>query len=162
MEDWEDPSALAEEYGPMVYHLAYARTGSRADAEDVVQEVFVKLLRARPVFHDRAHCRAWLLRVAANCAQDLFRAPWRKRERPIEEAEHLHVADHIPEPGGVLEAVLSLPESYRLPVHLFYYEGLSIREIAGVLGKREGAVRTSLTRARALLRDKLKEEGDYV
>ena len=62
----------------------------------------------------------------------------------------------------MLEAVLSLPESSRLPVHLFYYEGLSIREIAGVLGKREGAVRTSLTRARALLRDKLKEEGDYV
>ena len=77
--------------------------------------------------------------------QDLFRAPWRKRERPIEEAERVPAPGQVPEPGGVLEAVLSLPESYRLPVHLFYYEGLSIREIAGVLGKREGAVRTSLT-----------------
>ena len=158
----EEAEWVVQRHGQTVYRLAYARTGNREDAEDVTQETFLRLVRAAPKFRDEDHCRAWLLRVAANCAQDLFRAPWRKRERPIEEAEHLHVADHIPEPGGVLEAVLSLPESYRLPVHLFYYEGLSIREIAGVLGKREGAVRTSLTRARALLRDKLREEGDYV
>ena len=161
-QDRDSPEAVIRRYSDMVYRLAFARTGNRSDAEDLYQEVFLRYLTRAPAFTSEEHRKAWLLRVAANCAQDLFRAPWRKRERPIEEAEHLHVADHIPEPGGVLEAVLSLPESYRLPVHLFYYEGLSIREIAGVLGKREGAVRTSLTRARALLRDKLKEEGDYV
>ena len=130
----EEAEWVVQRHGQTVYRLAYARTGNREDAEDVTQETFLRL----------------------------FRAPWRKRERPIEEAERVPAPGQVPEPGGVLEAVLSLPESYRLPVHLFYYEGLSIREIAGVLGKREGAVRTSLTRARALLRDKLKEEGDYV
>ena len=139
----EEAEWVVQRHGQTVYRLAYARTGNREDAEDVTQETSLRLVRA-------------------NCAQDLFRAPWTKRERPIEEAERVPAPGQVPEPGGVLEAVLSLPESYRLPVHLFYYEGLSIREIAGVLGKREGAVRTSLTRARALLRDKLKEEGDYV
>ena len=158
----EELERIVRQYTPHIYRLAYVRTGSRADAEDVTQEVFLRLVRTGQTFQSEEHCRAWLLRVAANCAQDLFRAPWRKRERPIEEAERVPAPGQVPEPGGVLEAVLSLPESYRLPVHLFYYEGLSIREIAGVLGKREGAVRTSLTRARALLRDKLKEEGDYV
>ena len=159
MEDWEDPSALAEEYGPMVYHLAYARTGSRADAEDVVQEVFVKLLRARPVFHDRAHCRAWLLRVAANCANDLFRLPWRRREEPLSDALP---APEAPEESGVLEAVLALPEKYRIIVHLYYYEGLSTAEIGKIIGRSEGAVKSRLFRARDMLRTMLGEEGDHV
>ena len=153
---------LVNTYETTLYRAALAILGDAHEAEDAVQDAFLRCLEKAPDFESPAHARAWLLRVAANCAQDLFRAPWRKRERPIEEAERVPAPGQVPEPGGVLEAVLSLPESYRLPVHLFYYEGLSIREIAGVLGKREGAVRTSLTRARALLRDKLKEEGDYV
>ena len=153
---------LLDTYGSHILRLAYSYLHNSGDAEDVLQDTLIQFLRTKPVFESGTQEKAWLLRVAANCAQDLFRAPWRKRERPIEEAERVPAPGQVPEPGGVLEAVLSLPESYRLPVHLFYYEGLSIREIAGVLGKREGAVRTSLTRARALLRDKLKEEGDYV
>lgn len=119
----EEAEWVVQRHGQTVYRLAYARTGNREDAEDVTQETFLRLVRAAPKFRDEDHCRAWLLRVAANCAQDLFRAPWRKRERPIEEAEHLHVADHIPEPGGVLEAVLSLPESYRLRSTCFTTRG---------------------------------------
>ena len=62
-ERWREPAALAEQYAGMLYRLAYARTGSRADAEDVMQEVFVRLLRARPEFRDEEHAKAWLLRV---------------------------------------------------------------------------------------------------
>ena len=82
---WNDPGALARQYAPAVYRLAYARTGNRADAEDVMQEVFLRLVKARPSFGSGAHAKAWLLRVAANCASDLFRLPWRKREEPLEE-----------------------------------------------------------------------------
>lgn len=84
-EPWNDPGALAREYAPAVYRLAYARTGSRADAEDVMQEVFLRVVKTRPVFDSGAHAKAWLLRVASNCASDLFRLPWRKREEPLEE-----------------------------------------------------------------------------
>ena len=78
-ERWREPAALAEQYAGMLYRLAYARTGSRADAEDVMQEVFVRLLRARPEFRDEEHAKAWLLRVGARCAADVLRAPWRRR-----------------------------------------------------------------------------------
>ena len=141
-ERWREPAALAEQYAGMLYRLAYARTGSRADAEDVMQEVFVRLLRARPEFRDEEHAKAWLLRVGACCAADVLRAPWRRRE------------------GGVVEAVLALPAKYRTAVHLYYYEELSVAEIAAVLGKSEGAVKSRLFRARALLRRYLKEDGD--
>ena len=147
-ERWREPAALAEQYAGMLYRLAYARTGSRADAEDVMQEVFVRLLRARPEFRDEEHAKAWLLRVGARCAADVLRAPWRRREGPLD--------DGLPAP----EPVLALPAQYRMAVHLYYYEELSVAEIAAVLGKSEGAVKSRLFRARALLRRYLKEDDD--
>lgn len=157
MEPWKEPDWLARQYGPAVYRLAFARTGSRADAEDVMQEVFVRLLKAKPDFADQEHAKAWLLRVAANCANDLFRAPWRRREEPLSE---IMSAPEEPEPGGVVEAVLALPPKYRTAVHLYYYEDLSVAEIAAILGKSEGAVKSRLFRARALLREWMKEDED--
>lgn len=153
-EPWNDPGALARQFAPAIYRLAYARTGSRADAEDVMQEVFLRLVRHRPVFDSEAHARAWLLKVASNCAADLFRLPWRKREEPLEEDVS---APEEPGEGSVTQAVLSLPAKYRIPIHLYYYEGYSVAEIADITGKREGTVKSHLSRARALLRDKLKE-----
>lgn len=155
-ENWREPAELARAYAPAIYRLAYARTGSRADAEDIMQEVFVRLLRARPDFADREHARAWLLRVAANCANDWFRAPWRRREGPL--TDSLPAPEH--EDGGVVEAVLALPAKYRTTVHLYYYEELSVAEIAKITGKSESAVKSRLFRARAMLREALKEDDD--
>ena len=155
-ERWREPAALAEQYAGMLYRLAYARTGSRADAEDVMQEVFVRLLRARPEFRDEEHAKAWLLRVGARCAADVLRAPWRRREGPLDDGLP---APEPPGEGGVVEAVLALPAQYRMAVHLYYYEELSVAEIAAVLGKSEGAVKSRLFRARALLRRYLKEDA---
>ena len=153
---WNDPGALARRYAPAVYRLAYARTGSRTDAEDVMQEVFLRLMKAGPVFESEEHAKAWLLRVASNCASDLFRLPWRRREEPLTEDA---AAPEEPGEGSVTQAVLSLPARYRIPIHLYYYEEYSVAEIAGIMGKSEGTVKSWLSRARALLRDKLKEEG---
>ena len=155
-ENWREPAELARAYAPAIYRLAYARTGSRADAEDIMQEVFVRLLRARPDFADREHARAWLLRVAANCANDWFRAPWRRREGPL--TDSLPAPEH--EDSGVVEAVLALPAKYRTAVHLYYYEELSVAEIAKITGKSESAVKSRLFRARAMLREALKEDDD--
>ena len=151
--DMREAEALVARHAQAVYRLAYARTGSREDAEDVTQETFLRLVRTAPEFADEDHCRAWLLRVAMNCAGDLFRSAWRRHTRPLEEAEQVPA----PEEGGVLEAVLALPERYRAPIHLFYYEGLATAEIAAVQGKSEGAVRTRLSRARTMLRGVLEE-----
>ena len=152
---WNDPGALARQYAPAVYRLAYARTGSRADAEDVMQEVFLRLVKTRPAFDSEAHAKAWLLRVASNCASDLFRLPWRRREEPLNEDIS---APEGPREGSVTQAVLSLPARYRIPIHLYYYEDLSVAEIARTIGKSEGTVKSRLFRARNLLRERLREE----
>ena len=159
MESWNDPGALARQHAPAVYRLAYLRTGSRADAEDVMQEVFLRLIKAKPVFSDQTHAKAWLLRVTANCVSDLFRLPWRKREEPLEEETAVSEA---PEAGSVVEAILSLPVRYRIPIHLYYYEGYSVAEIAGIIGKSEGTVKSRLFRARSLRRDKLNEKEGII
>ena len=157
-EQWSDPGRLARLYAPAVYRLAYARTGSRADAEDIMQEVFLRLLRARPNLTGPEHAKAWLLRVTANCACDFFRAPWRRREGPLEE--------NTPAPEGeredetVLQAVISLPAKYRIPIHLYYYEQLSVAEIAEIMGKSQGTVKSRLFRARAQLREQLEEQWE--
>ena len=148
---------VARTYGDMLYRVAYHALKNRADAEDVMQEVFVRLLRARPEFLDEEHAKAWLLRVGARCAADVLRAPWRRREGPLDDGLP---APEPPGEGGVVEAVLALPAKYRTAVHLYYYEELSVAEIAAVLGKSEGAVKSRLFRARALLRRYLKADGD--
>lgn len=155
----EEAARLVEAHGQAVYRLAYARTGSREDAEDITQETFLRLVRAAPVFRDEVHCRAWLLHVAMNCTRSLFRRPWRRRDLPLEEAANAAAPDG--ERGDVLEAVLALPEQYRAPVHLFYYEDLTVEQIAKILGLREGTVRTRLSRARGMLRDMLKEDEEH-
>ena len=152
---WNDPGALVKQYAPAVYRLAYARTGSRADAEDVMQEVFLRLVKAGPDFDSEEHAKAWLLRVASNCANDLFRLPWRRREEPLD--ENLSAPER-PEEGSVTQAVLSLPARYRIPIHLYYYEGYSQKEIAEILGLRLTAVQTRMQRARAILKEVLSDD----
>ena len=109
----------------------------------------------------KEHRRAWLLRVANNYAVDLLRAPWHKRCGSLEEAQAAAPVSE-PELSEVLDAVLSLPEKYRAVIHLFYYEALSVAEIARILQQRQGAVRTQLCRGRALLREALKGEEQDV
>ena len=155
----EEAGRLVETYGQAVYRLAYARTASREDAEDIVQETFLRLVRKSPEFRDAEHCRAWLLRVAANCAGDLLRSSWRRRTRPLEEAGALTVPEPEVREDGAVAAVLALPERYRTVIHLFYYEEMSVAEIASILGQREGTVRTRLSRGRSMLRQMLEEKG---
>ena len=146
--DEQEMERVARTYGPDLYRLAYARTGSHADAQDVMQETLLRLVRNNPTFESENHCKAWLLRVAANCVGDVFRSPWRHAQ-PLSESLP---APERPEEGGVLEAVLALPPRDRAAVHLYYYEGYSTPEIAAMTGQSEGTVRSRLARARQKLR----------
>ncbi len=150
---------LARAYGQRVYRFAYARLGNRADAEDVTQETFLRLCRAAPDFPDEARARAWLFQVAANCAADLRRAPWRRREVSVEQLpEGQGQTARSPDVGGVLELVLSLPAKYRAAIHLYYYEDESVAQIAQILNISQGAVKSRLHRGRKLLETRLREE----
>ena len=141
-------------YADTLQKLAFTYLHSVADAEDVAQDVFMKLLMKKPHFQDREHEKAWLIRVTINACKDRLR----RAERgvlPIEEALA------VEEKGGdseLLNEVMMLPEKYRTVIHLHYYEGYSVREIAALLRRPVGTVATHLTRGRQQLKRQL--EGD--
>jgi len=134
-----------------VYRLAMVYLGRRADAEDVTQEVFVRLLYRAPAFTGEDHRKRWLLRVTANLCRDQLRGFWRRRVTELEDT--LPAAP--PEEQEALAAVLSLPEQYKLPIHLHYYEGYSVAEIAEILKLGQSAVKMRLKRGRELLKIEL-------
>ena len=132
----------------MLLRIAMTRLSSPADAEDVVQEVFLKLLTTRPHFRDLEHEKAWLIRVTVNGCRSRLRSPWRKRRTELSEG----LPAPEPEEKVVLEAVLALPPRDRAAVHLYYYEGYSTPEISAMTGQSEGTVRSRLSRARQKLK----------
>lgn len=144
-------------YADRVFAAAFSVCRNRADADDVTQDVFVKYQTVGQDYADEDHLRAWLLRVAINRARDLKTAFRYRNTVPWEEyMEGLE----FPEPadGDVFRAVMELPEKYRVPVHLFYYEDYPVKEIAALLGRGEGTVKSQLSRGRKLLKSKLAEE----
>ena len=148
---------IAERYSASLYRLAYSFLGSRQDAEDVLQEVFLKFLRKRPIFAEEHQLRAWLRTVTANQCRDMLRSPWRRRTLPLEEA----VSQPEPAPDPDVEAALSqLKPKDRAIVYLFYYEQCSSAEIAQTLHMTDAAVRSRLTRARQTLKTLLGGDED--
>lgn len=149
-------TAAAEQYQDMVYRIALSHLGNDQDAEDAVQEVFVKLYRENtPPAGDSL--RFWLIRVTINHCRDILRSPWRKRKVSLTELTEQQtgpVFDCI-EQRELFDAVMSLAEKYRTVLYLYYYEELSIREISELLKVSQSAVTTRLTRARMKLKEKL-------
>lgn len=147
-------SELFALYGDDVYRFAYSFTRHAADAEDVCQSVFCRLAEGRTELEPGKE-KAWLLACTANACKNRFRFLKRWTSLPLEAAEEVPEEE---DGRAVLEAVLSLPEKYRAPVHLYYYEGYSQGEIADILGLRLTAVQTRMQRARAMLKEVLSDE----
>ena len=147
-----DGEALFAAYADMVYRLAFLRTKSGADADDVTQEVFLRCLKRQPVWNDRAHQKAWFLTVTVNCTKSLLTSAWRRHTVP-EKDQTLSMMERDTD---VYAEVLALPEKYRTVVHLFYYEGYRVEEIGSILGLPGNTVKSHLFRARDMLRQRLK------
>lgn len=148
---------LLDRYSDMVYKLALSQTKNAADAEDVFQEVFLRLVKTGARFESGEHAKAWLIRVTLNCCRNLWRSAWFRHTVPLDE----NLAAEEPEEIGVLEAVSELPFRYRAVIHLYYYQNMPVKEISEALHVKESTVTSRLCRARALLRRKLKGEfGD--
>ena len=141
-------------YENTLYRAALAILGDPQEAEDVVQDTFLRLWEKAPIFESPAHERAWLLKVAVNGCKSRLRAPWRRRTAPL--LDSYPAAD--PEEQALMEVIQSLPPKDRTVLHLYYYEGYQTAEIAAMTGWREGTVRSRLARARDRLRDLLKGE----
>ena len=140
---------IVEDYTPDLYWLAYSYCMNRSDAEDVVQEVFLKYLQHRPQCAGRRQLRAWLMTATANKCKDLLSSGWRRKTLPLEDV-HAHL-DHLDEVLEVQEALSRLPPELRGVVHLYYFEGLPAKQIAKTLHLSESAVHSRLHKARKQL-----------
>lgn len=137
-----------------LYRAALAILGDAHEAEDAVQDAFLRCLEKGPEFESPAHEKAWLLRVTVNGCKSRLRSPWRRRTAPL--LDTYPAAG--PEEQSLMEAIGALPARDRAVLHLYYYEGYQTAEIAEMTGWREGTVRSRLTRARAKLGALLKGE----
>ena len=149
---------LLDAYGDLLLRYAYSYLHNMADAEEVLQDTLIQFLKTAPVFLRREHEKAWLLRVAANLSKN------RLSYNAVRAADELNdelVAENRDDLSFVWQAVRDLPEKYRAPVHLFYHEGYSTKQIAEILQRGEATVRSDLHRGRALLREILKEAYDF-
>ena len=136
------------QYTDTVYRIAVHNTRNEADAQDITQEVFLRLLECRKVFRDGEHLKAWLIRVTINLCKNHLRD--RSRETLVPDAP---AQDDIPQTHSVLDAVRALPEDQRNAVYLHYYEGYTAREIAAILGSTTNTILSRLRRAREALRE---------
>jgi RNA polymerase sigma-70 factor (ECF subfamily) len=155
----ESIEAVIERYKQMIFGIALSYTKCASDADDVFQEVFITYYNKNISYHDEEHRKAWLIRTAINCAKRVTGSTWRKKTVPIDENLPVDFEFRLEEENLVFHAMSSLPHKYRIVIHLFYFEELSVKEIASILKIKEGTVKVQLTRGRNMLRDKLK--GDY-
>lgn len=146
--------AIVKRNEDKLFRTAIAIMRGKADAEDIVQEVFVKLFEKQPYFESPDHETAWLIRVTVNLCKTRLRSHWWKKSVPLLD---IYPAQ-TDEQQNTMEAVLSLPSKYRIVVHLFYYEGYSTKEIAEITKQKESTVREQLTRARRRLKGLLEGE----
>lgn len=146
-----DVEALFYQYKDDVYRLAVSYTKSIQDAEDVCQNVFLKLLEQKQIQPGKE--KAWLMRVTANECRSLLRSSWWKKTVAMDET----VSVGPPQVNEVLREVMGLEPKYRVVVYLHYYEGYSTQEIGIMLHISRTAVTTRLSRARKMLKDRLKE-----
>lgn len=163
-----------EQYSPMVYRLAYSLVKSKYDAEDIHQEVFVRYITKKPDFESVEHEKAWFIRVTTNLCKNWWKTAWKRKVISLTEFEEdygefgdtedsvvIPRCNHQPcitEESEIVKIVKTLPQKYRVVIHLFYYEELSVEEIAVALNRKPSTVRTQLTRARRKLGELLKED----
>ena len=145
--------ALMETYGNMLFRICLLTLGNEADAEDAVQEAFLRYLQKAPIFANAEHEKAWLIRVATNRCKDMLRM---RRTHIDLDSIQAYASDE--EGGQLLAALMSLPEKFRTVLTLHYIEGYKVQEIAGMVGKTASAVKMRLQKGRSLLEEAYKKE----
>ena len=154
--DTKEYERLSLLYLDCVFRVAVNGCRNYQDAEDIVQNTFLKLLPKKEGFESDEHARRWLIRVAINECNSFWRSPWKRRVTSIEELQYEPIFS-TPEKSELYYAVKELPAKYRQIVHLYYFEDCSVKDIANLMGLSVTAVQTRLLRARQKLKEKLKE-----
>lgn len=156
----EQFTCLAERYIDTVYRVAFHYIKSAADADDITQNVFLKLLQTKNTFDNEQHVKNWLIRVTVNECKNLLRSRWWSVESFEDYADKLIFDNQVQ--SDLFYSVIALPRKYRVPLYLHYYEGYSTQEIGKLLQMPKSTVCTRLMRGRELLKKTLTEVGNDV
>lgn len=154
-----ETQALAASCRDRLFAAAFQVCGNAADAEDAAQEALLRYHVSEKQFESEQHIRAWLLRVAINCAKNASRSFWRRNMVPLEDYMETLEFDSG-ESREIFREVMNLPEKYRLVIHLYYYEDYSVAEIGKILTLTQSNVKVRLNRGRQLLKKALQEVWD--
>ena len=151
--------SVVEKNIDFVYRTAWSYCKNRADADDIVQNTFAKLLESKTEFTDEEHIRRWLIRVAINECKNMRKSFWRRNVDSIEDLElPSEAAEYLDESQSrLLDEIRRLPSKYSIVIHLYYYEDYNVKEIAKLLGISQGNVQQRLFRARAKLRKQMEQ-----
>lgn len=150
------PENAFNTFADTVYRLAFVRTKSKADSDDILQDVFLRYLKVWQKMQSEEHVKATLLRITVNCTNSLKSSAWHKKTVPLDET----MADSQQEPtlSDTLQQVLKLPLKYRTAIHLHYYCGYSVEEIAKISKTNPSTIKTHLSRGRAILKKTIKAD----
>ena len=150
---------VLQTYGNMLFRLSLVMLGNEKDAEDAVQETIMKYLQKAPIFTDPEHEKAWLLKVSANQCRDMLRFRLRHPQTDLDALRET-AAESAAETAdsGILEALMRLPEKYKLVLILYYVEEYRIEEIANLIGRRASAVKMRMQKCRRLLEETYRKE----
>lgn len=143
-------------YSDTVKRLCVIRLKDYDDTQDIFQNVFLKYALSSVQFETEEHEKAWFIRVTINACNDWFRDFFRSHKVSIDEIAESAVAEDE-DTSYVLKAVLSLPQKYRDVVYLHFYENYTAPEIAKITGKNVNTIYTLITRAKDLLKERLKD-----
>ncbi|MXR03238.1 sigma-70 family RNA polymerase sigma factor [Bacillus anthracis] len=167
IEDKEDLiDEIMNKYGQEVLQLVYSYVNNKEVAEDVTQDIFVKCYKSLHTYKGNSNLKTWLWRIAINHCKDYLKSWYNKKvivteddftymESQKESAEQIVIQNA--EDSRLASAVMSLPIKYREVIYLFYYEELSIKEIATVIEVKENTIKTRLKKAKELLKKGLEE-----
>lgn len=155
----KDVAASYDKYADMLYRIALLQLGNSADAEDAVQDVFIKYMNETTFFHSPEHEKAWFLRVTINHCHDMLRRKKVRSTEPIENADNVFYRQHFDESSyGFMEVFEKLPEKNKTAMLLHYFEGFSVEETARILGISVSGAKMRLSRGRDILKDLMEKE----
>jgi len=169
------PEEVIRKYSATVYRIAFARTGTKADADDIYQEVFFRYIKKLPEFREEEHAKAWFIKVTVSCANKFMGARVRKTEFAGEGTgeflqsdekspygKHMTIEEKLlaeEKKAELYKELQKMSPDTRVLVHLYYFEGLKTREIAKLMHRKESTVRVQLARAREKLREQFEADG---
>lgn len=147
---------IYDTYSKMILNISYTYLKSTHSAQDILQDLILKMMKKEIVFEDKKQEKYWIIRVAINLCKDHLKSAWIRKRTNLDE----NISYSQTEEQGVLNEVLKLPQKYKTVIYLYYYEQYSINEIAEILNISSATIGTRLARARKILKEKLKGDWD--